>query len=191
MVPTSPSLVTRSDDEDDHDSPIEYDALLKAFLLFSLHKFKVSDVRKAFDLKRGHGKIITPNKGVRGGCRDVYQRMASILKFISLPEKDQEKANKDYKDSTSKSEQAEHKSNLEYLSKIEAKISAIEAHPGGEEIARSVGFAIDSQEDTGQAQEGGQGTCGFLINFIIQFSLAIENLNRVQPTYLNSAVKIN
>ena len=58
-----------------------------------------------------------------------------VLKFISLPEKDQEKANKEYKDSTSKAEQAEHKSNLEYLSKIKAKISAIEAHPEGEENA--------------------------------------------------------
>ena len=110
------------------------------YLEFDFEKFKAKDARKIFGVAHGHGKVSTPNWGVRGSCRDYSERIKALQKFFELSAAEQTNANKKYREDVAQRDRKKHKENYIYLNSKAAKLEAISKHPRGIDIAQSIQF---------------------------------------------------
>jgi hypothetical protein len=51
---------------------------LKIYLQYDFIKFNAKQARELFDVPFGHGQIVTPNWGVRGGSRNISNRIKAL-----------------------------------------------------------------------------------------------------------------
>ena len=124
------------------------DEYLKIYLGISFSKFNSAVYRKLFNVPRGGGQIVTPNRGLRGGSKNYKERIDALREYLALSREAQQDANKHYKESNNSSTKKAHKENYIHLDKRATKLEAVANHEHGEDIARSVRFDENSPEQT-------------------------------------------
>ena len=125
-----------------HPSPVN----LQAYLSFDFVKFNAKEARKIFDISHGHGKIATPNWGVRGASRNYSERIEVLRQYFLMSGTEQKAANDKYRNDTLPAVRRQHKANYCYLNSDKAKADAISNHPNGEDIATSVRYGEETSK---------------------------------------------
>ena len=119
---------------------------LQAYLSFDFVKFNAKEARKIFDISHGHGKIATPNWGVRGASRNYSERIEVLRQYFLMSGTEQKAANDKYRNDTLPAVRRQHKANYCYLNSDKAKADAISNHPNGEDIATSVRYGEETSK---------------------------------------------
>lgn len=119
---------------------------LQAYLSFDFVKFNAKEARKIFDISHGHGKIATPNWGVRGASRNYSERIEVLRQYFLMSGTEQKAANDKYRNDTLPAVRRQHKANYCYLNSDKAKADAISNHRNGEDIATSVRYGEETSK---------------------------------------------